>query len=167
MATPSRDEAISTLEAGQAELDALFGLLVENDLSQPGSIGGTDWAAKDLMGHIAFWEELALQALDAARAGRRPASENKSTEQLNQENQAETSQTSATELRARAASAHAALLGALRSISEAEWTAPPTWQNPEHDSLGVTLGGVLGATDRPFGHAYAHLDDLRAFVESR
>ena len=157
MVAESREEAIAILEAGQAELDSLFGRLVENDLSQPGAIAGTDWAAKDLLGHIAFWEELALQTLDHARAGLPPVADEKTADQLNAENQAEQAQTSATELRARAASAHAALMAALRNIPETEWS----------ESLGERLGGVLGAENRPFGHVYAHLDDLRAFVESR
>ena len=60
MPTPPRAEALATLEAGQDELDALFGQLTDTELSQPGTVGRSDWAAKDLLGHIAFWEELAL-----------------------------------------------------------------------------------------------------------
>jgi hypothetical protein len=167
MAPPSRDEAIAILEAGQTELDALFGRLGDEDFSMAGSIRGTDWAAKDLLGHIAFWEELALRTLDAARAGRPAEFAGKTTEQLNAENQEQYANTSATEQRARAASAHAALLAALQTVSDAEWSSPMAEPNPENETLGDRLGGVLGAPDRPFGHAYAHLEDLQAFVNSR
>jgi len=159
-----RAEAIAVLAAGQAELDGLFDQLDIDQLSRPGTIGSGDWAAKDLMGHIAFWEELALDTVDAVRAGLKPRVVEVETDQLNAENQAEQAARSAPELRARAASAHEALLAAIHSLSETEWTAALPWSEGNVGSLGDLLGGVLGAPDRPFGHAYAHLDDLNAYV---
>jgi hypothetical protein len=144
----SRHDALAVLEAGQGELDALFDELSDSELDAPGTIGAGDWAAKDLMGHIALWEELALETIDAFRGGLTPRVATASTDALNADNQA--------------ADAHAALLAALHSLTDAEWHAPPTWPNAEHATLCEALGGVLGAPGRPFGHAYAHLDDLRA-----
>ena len=171
MATPSRDEALATLEAGQDELDALFGQLTDVELSQPGTVGSSDWAAKDLMGHIAFCEELALETIDAWRAGQRPRVEDISgpagTDRANADNQARTAPQSPAEIRSRAASAHQALLAAIHSLSDAEWHAAAPYDTPSAPSLGDMLGGVLGAPNRPFGHTYAHLDDLRNYVRSR
>jgi hypothetical protein len=167
MAALTREQALAVLEAGQAELDTLFDQLSETELDEPATIGGGDWAAKDLMGHIAFWEELALQTVDAFRGGLTPRVARSGTDELNAQNQAEQAAHSATELRARAASAHAAVLATLRGISEADWHAPLPWPDARADSLGDMLGGVLGAADRPFGHAYAHLDELRSFVGER
>ncbi|MDQ3810721.1 MAG: DinB family protein [Chloroflexota bacterium] len=154
MAALSRQEAVAVLEAGQRELDAVFDRLSAADLEQPGALG--DWAAKDLFGHIALWEELALQAMDALRSGREPARGGESADEINARNHAEQAGKSAAELRARAASAHQALLAALRSLSDEEWQA-----------MGDRLGGILGAPGRPFGHAYAHIDDLRAYAQRR
>src|SRR5919199_1835168 len=143
MATPARAQALATLEAGQDELDALFG-------------------------HIAFWGELALETIDAWRAGRRPGVEDISgpagTDRANADNQARTAPQSAAEIRSRAASAHQALLAALRSLSDAEWQAPATYDAASAPSLGDMLGDVLGAPTHPFSHTYAHLDDLRAYI---
>src|SRR5437868_4364618 len=108
MATLSRHEALAKLDDGQQQLDALFDQLSNDQLTQPATIG--DWAAKDLMGHIAFWEELALRTLDLARAGQSALPPGATADVLNAQNQAEWSHRSATELRARAASAHEALL---------------------------------------------------------
>jgi hypothetical protein len=160
-----RPQAIDVLEAGQAELDGLFNQLDVEQLSRPSTIGG-GWAAKDLMGHIAFWEELALDTVDAVRGGLKPRVDGVETDQLNAENQAEQQAQSTAELRSRAASAHEAILAAIQSLSEAEWNAPLPWPDAREPTLGDLLGGVLGAPDRPFGHAYAHLDDLRAYVAS-
>jgi len=41
----------------------------------PATIGTGAWSAKDLLGHLAFWEELAAQALANWRAGQRPSAE--------------------------------------------------------------------------------------------
>jgi hypothetical protein len=158
----SRHDALAVLEAGQGELDALFDELSDSELDAPGTIGAGDWAAKDLMGHIALWEELALETIDAFRGGLTPRVATASTDALNADNQAAQAPRNAFDLRARAADAHAALLAALHSLTDAEWHAPPTWPNAEHATLCEALGGVLGAPGRPFGHAYAHLDDLRA-----
>jgi hypothetical protein len=171
MVAPACAQALATLVAGQEELDSLFGQLTETELSQPGTIGGSAWAAKDLMGHIAFWEELALQTIDAWRGGERPRVEDLSgpagTDRANADNQAQTAPQSPAQIRSRAASAHQALLAALHSLSDAEWQAPAPYQSPSQPSLGDMLGGVLGAPDQPFGHAYAHLDDLGSYVRER
>jgi hypothetical protein len=163
----TREEALAVLAAGQAELDAQFDRLSDIDLGGPGTLGGGDWAPKDLMGHIALWEELALQTVDAWRGGIAPATAEKDTDELNAENQAAQAATSVTELRARAASAHAAVLAVVHSLSDADWNAPLSWPNAEPVSLGERLGSVLAAPGRPFGHAYAHLDELREFCRGR
>jgi len=165
--TLTREEALAVLAAGQAELDAQFARLNEADLAVPGTLGGGDWAPKDLMGHIALWEELALQTVDAWRAGVAPASAEKDTDELNAENQAAQAATSVPELRARAASAHAAVLAVVHSLSDADWNAPLSWPNAQPITLGERLGSVLAAPGRPFGHAYAHLDDLRTLCRGR
>jgi hypothetical protein len=110
MVAPAHAQALATLEAGQEELDWRFGQLTETELSQPGTIGGGAWAAKDLMAHIVFWEELALETIDAWRAGRRPRVEDRSgpagTDRANADNQAQTAPQSPAQIRSRAASAH-------------------------------------------------------------
>jgi DinB superfamily len=163
----TREEAIAILEAGQTELVSLFGQLTEAELNQPATIAGGAWAARDLMGHIAFWEELAVEVIDAFRGGITPRAERIETDQLNAENQAEQARSSGFDQRERLGDAHAALLAALHSLHARDWHARPTWPDAHHASLGETLGGVLGAPERPFAHAYAHLDELRAFVDAR
>jgi hypothetical protein len=156
----SRDQALATLGEGQERLDALFNRLDHDQLAQPATIGGGSWAAKDLMGHIAFWEELALRTLDRCRAGLTPLPGDETTDQLNERNQSEQAALAPAQLRDRAASAHAALISALGTISDTEWHTP----TDKDDTLGDVLGGVLGAEGKPFGHAWAHLDDLQAYV---
>ena len=63
----SQDEAVQVLEEGYGKVHALIDRLPAGSLTQPG-IGGDKWTAQDLIGHIAFWENAALEALDAAVA---------------------------------------------------------------------------------------------------
>jgi len=161
----TRHEALATLEAGQNELDSLLNQLSDSDLDEPGTIGG--WAAKDVVGHVAFWEELAIQAIDSYRGGIAPRVAKLDTDDLNAQNQAEQAPRSIFELRARAGDAHASLISAIGTLTDHEWHAPLPWQDAEHASLAEMLGGVLGSEGRPFGHAFAHTEELSAFVASR
>ena len=73
MANTMQVEAIAKLRQGQAELDSLLARLSEAELTRTATIGGGEWSAKDLLGHIAFWEELASGFAGDWRAGRHPA----------------------------------------------------------------------------------------------
>ena len=75
MAGISRAEAIEKLHDGQSRLEILVARLSDEEMVEPGTIGGGDWSAKDLIGHIAWWEEIAMDALTDWRAGRRPSVE--------------------------------------------------------------------------------------------
>ena len=172
MPVPSRNQAITTLAEGQAALAALFAKLSDEEMTRPSTIGGGEWSAKDLMGHIAFWEELAVETLADWRAGRRPSVEyisdagEEGIDAANACNQARTAGESLDGVRARAATAHATVLQAIRAMSEDEWRARALYPNAGRATLAERLGSTLGAPAQPFGHAFAHLPDLRAYVES-
>ena len=68
----TRDEALAMLEDGQQKVDALVAQLSDEEQERPATIGGGDWSAKDLLGHIARWNEIAIEALGSWRKGERP-----------------------------------------------------------------------------------------------
>lgn len=166
-------EAISTLQEGGAAMGALFEALSDDEMTRPATIGGGDWSAKDLMGHIAFWEELAVRTLAEWRSGVRPEVESifdagmAGVDAANAGNLAETACLVLDEVRARARRTHDSLVAGIRGIGDDEWRAASTYPNPHSASLGELLGSVTGAPNRPFGHAFAHLPDLEGFVGSR
>jgi len=167
MAVPNQAEALKILMDGQAQLDALFSRLDEAALMRPATIGGGEWSAKDLIGHIAFWEELALEAIDASRAGRKPAvDEFKNADEANAHNQRNTAPQSLAETRKRAEAAHHAITAAIQAMSDQEWSAPLGGPSSQSRTLGERVGGILGGPRGAFDHAWAHLDDLSAYVES-
>jgi hypothetical protein len=107
------------------------------------------------MGHIAFWEELAIEAIEAHRAGRDPQVDAwPNADAANAENQAGTAGQSVEEIRRRAAEAHRTITSAIQQLSDEEW-----------DKLAERLAGILGGPTGAFDHAYAHLEDLRACVQ--
>ena len=148
---------------------SLFGNLTSEQMTRPKTIGGGDWSAKDLLGHIAFWEELALESLANWRAGRPPpteASEWPGTDAANARNQEQTTDQSLGEVRARAELAHTRLLEAIQALSETEWQAAPFYPDARATSLGDLLGRVLGGSNGLFEHADDHVAELRAYVDA-
>ena len=172
MRQPSREEAIARLEHGQAALQALFARLSAEEMTRTHTIGTGDWSAKDLLGHMAFWEELALESLAAWRAGRRPPTEGRSagewpgTDAVNARNQQQTATQPLDEVRQRAALAHARIFEAIRTMPLEEWEARAFYPQARAGSLGELLGRVLGGSEGPFEHAADHLPDLRAYVDA-
>src|SRR5262245_31819877 len=69
MSPATRKDAVDTLEDGQHRLDALFSTLSDDRFGRAGTMAGGEWSAKDRMGHIAFWEEIALATIDTWRKG--------------------------------------------------------------------------------------------------
>ena len=161
-------EAVATLDEGQARLDALLSRLEDAEVEEPATIGGGDWSARDLLAHIAFWEELALEAAAEWRAGRVPSIEavfrEKRVDTLNADNQQRSRDLTLAGVRERVAAAHLALRSLVSDMSASEWTARAIYQTERRQSLGMMLGAITGAPRRGFGHAFAHLPDLEAYA---
>lgn len=168
MARPTQTEAIDTLRQGHDVMMPLFDALSEADATKPATIGGGEWSAKDLMGHLALWEELAIEAVEAWRDGRIPRAESifnaDDVDAINADNFARTSAQPLEQVRARAREAHQRIVALIGSLSDEEWNSKPAYETERRKRLAEMLGAVLGAPKRPFGHAFAHEADLRARV---
>ncbi len=62
--------ALERIEASWRELTEALAGIPEERLTEPGVAG--EWSVKDLMGHIAFWDEQALLAAERHLAGQPP-----------------------------------------------------------------------------------------------
>jgi hypothetical protein len=167
---PSRREAIATLEEGHRSVSALLERLPDDRATAPGTIGGGEWSAKDLLGHLASWEEHALQALEEWRRGERPWVEDafrssSEVDRVNARTVAAKAPWSLGEVRADADRTHRALVDAIESMTDEEWNQKAPYPTERRSRLGNLLGSVTGAPRRPFGHAFVHMDDLRAYVD--
>jgi len=171
VSVPTRDQAITELDKGYHTVQQLCARLSAMQMARPATIGNGAWSAKDLLGHLAFWEELAAQAVADWRAGHRPSVEDlfdqQRTDVANAGNYERTSDQSLHDVVERARVAHRAIVAAISTLSDQEWSASPLYADPHAADLGDLLGGVLAAPSGPFQHASAHLEDLRAYVESQ
>ncbi len=165
---PTRQAAIDILAEGHEAVAGLIARLGQGDFARPATIGGGDWSAKDLVGHLTSWEEHALEALAAWRRGEpapiQRALRTPGLNPVNAENVALDRQRSTEEVLARFDEAHRRLVDEIQALPQATWDAPPTTRSRR--PLGVVLGGIVGGPAGEFAHASAHLPDLRAFVDS-
>lgn len=176
MTTPSRDEALATLADGQARVDQLLGHLSNAQLTRPATIGGGDWSAKDLIGHLATWEALALQTIQEWQRHEIPwverdegvfsAPATGKIDAYNARAVVEKEGQDMAEVRAEAERVHRDLIAAIDSVGDQEWAKTAFYPTPNgrRRKLATLVGSVLGAPQRPFGHAFAHLPDLEAYV---
>lgn len=168
----TRDDAVRLLDEQHAELAALFAELDEDAFVRRGTIGGGDWSAKDLLGHLATWEAFALDAVSEWRQGRKPYIAGLldggivGIDHVNALTVADKASLTWDEVRAGAEGTHAALVRLIGEMSDDEWNAKALYPAERRDHLGSLVGSVLGAPKRPFGHAFAHIPDLQTYVSS-
>jgi hypothetical protein len=164
--TESQEAAVAILNQGHDEVRALIGRLPAAWRARPG-LGGGQWSPKDLIGHLASWEEHALEALDHwSRGERAPIDGDLHVMGVNAVNARAVEARSALtydEVLHDAEVAHASVVRALGIITEAAWERPATSRGRK--ALGHRLGQILGGPTGDFRHAEAHLPSLRAFVE--
>jgi hypothetical protein len=172
VAQPTPHEAVRTLEEGHRALAELFDRLTDEQLEKPATIGDGDWSARDLMAHIEVWEALALQTLQEWRNATTPSIEDvfskgaDGVDSLNAERVQAKRGLSLDEVRIQCADTHRELIEELSHIGEEEWSAKAFYDTERRARLGNLLGSVTGAAKQPFGHAFAHLPDLEAYVST-
>ena len=162
----SREDAIRIGAHGHRSVEELLDRLDDDAFIRRGTIGGGEWSAKDLAGHLADWEEYALRTLDEWRSGLRPWFEDVDTDPVNDEAISRHLDEGAAHVRRRFTELHERLSSALAKMPEAEWTAPTFYETDRPRSLGEILGAVVGAPDGPFRHAEAHVGALRDYVST-
>ena len=166
----TREEALATLAEGRAAIAALVAKLDDEQFERPRTIGGGDWSARDLVSHLAHWEELAQEAAGEWRAGQEPSIErvfrDGTVDEVNAKNDAASRGLTAAQVRERAARAHAAIVATVTATSDEEWSRKGAYATERRETLGMLLASILGAPKRGFGHAFAHLPDLQAYVST-
>ena len=139
-----------------ALLDALGGM-DEDALDRKGLVG--DWSAKNVLAHIAAWEEWVVQALpERLASGTTPADFRERAEhedRFNAEEVAEREELTPSEQLMELERTRAALREELRGLPAATWQRRELW-----DTWNGTLSEYLH--DAIITHEQAHIDELRA-----
>jgi uncharacterized protein (TIGR03083 family) len=135
------DAAIQQIETDWQELMATVDGVPDEQLNTPGAAG--EWSAKDVLGHVAFWDADAADRLERLADGRPQADDDGEDWQVTNEREATArAGKPASEVRAELDGAHARVLAALRRLDEVD---------PEL---------IEGAT---WSHYRDHIGDLRAW----
>jgi hypothetical protein len=167
-----RQEAVDVLQEGHTSIMALADRLSDVDFARPATIGGGDWSAQDLVAHLTTWEEMALEALEQWRQGMKPTVETEvfgtegGVDDVNAKTVEAKRAHSAEQIREASVGVQETLVQQIGDMSDEEWNGRAPYQTERRRHLFELLGSILGAPKRPFGHAFAHVEDLRAYVES-
>src|SRR5262245_53443433 len=162
--TIERGQAVRILGDEHREIGALVDRLTP-ERAEEGGLGGGEWSAKDLIGHLTSWEEYALAAIGAWGQGTRAptahALQEKGVDAINREGVEMRRGRPYERIRREFDDVHGSLLEVLEGIPDDVWGAPASRRSPT--PLDEKVGGILGGPSGPFHHAADHLPDLRAF----
>jgi len=160
--TPSRDEAVRILVETRQVTDALVADLEPRQLDEIRGLGGGSWSIKDLLGHLATWEE---RGLFFAGVREHPGTaEPSTTDDFNRFHVERKSAWSPEEVVADSETVRAALIAAISDMPDERWREKIQTRTGK-SALGLVLGNVLaGAKYGLFAHDLAHYRDLKAAV---
>jgi hypothetical protein len=128
-------------ESWQEWLETLDGV-PENRMTEPGAAG--EWSIKDLMAHVAFWDDTAADAADARGAGKTP--EQFDWREANDREAALRADWTLAQSRAAMDAAHQRVLDALARYPE---LGPKFWESSTYE------------------HYQEHVADIRAWREKK
>jgi DinB family protein len=178
VAVVDRLEALKRLREGQHAVDDVLRGLSSKELQRAG-IGNDAWTAKDLIGHLATWEGLALRSIREFRSNRLPWPERKEgvfsapatgkISAFNVRMLRKKRAWSLGEVKKEARDTHRDLMAEIEALSDEEWKAKASYPTPNNRrrTLAALLGAILAGDTGAFRHEQSHLGDLSTFVRSR
>jgi hypothetical protein len=163
---PTRHRAVQVLRRSRAQTLDAIDRLPRAMLTRPG-LGGGEWSPKDLLGHLASWEEFALDAIAAWDAGERAPIDalwrSVSTTRINSQNVERKAPWPVSRVRRESERTLAELIAAIEGMTDARWNGPVTARGRK--PLGIRLGGILGGPKGLYRHDEAHLPTLLGYLD--
>ena len=162
---PTRAEAVEILVAAREPIEKLLDELDDKQMTKVTLLGGGSWSVKDLLGHLAGYEE---DATAIALAKPRPK-RFQGFESFDERNAADIEymrKKSLKVVRAGFEKSRAALVHAIEDMDDERWTAKVE-TGKGRSALGLVLGRFLvGGKHGLFAHDLAHARDLERSVEA-
>jgi hypothetical protein len=149
-----RESFLKALEASWRQLDDALDGLDDAAIAEPGVVEA--WSVKDLLGHVAAWEQLALRYIDQWRAG--AALDSPGGPAMDAFNAAEAARRRDLPLEAvreELAGTRRRLREELLALSDAGWDAV-VGGGEQPAPLSRWVGGALGGALGPATHAAEH-----------
>jgi hypothetical protein len=142
--------------------------ILERERARTSDLGGGTWSPKDLIGHLATWEEFALDALAAWERGERAPIDDLAysvpTSKINDQAVRRKASWTLPKVRRESERTHHELLEAISALPDERWRAPVTPHG--RSQLGKRLGAILGGPGGGFHHDAGHHKSLAAFVST-
>ncbi len=154
----NRQELLAVVEDSWRQVDAAIDGLDEAAMVEPGVV--ETWSIKDLLGHIAAWEQMALRHVEQWRRGETPGIGASSVDDYNASEAARRRDWPLPKVREEAAETRQRLRTMLESITDDEW-ATVVGEGERRGPLGDWVGGALGGPTGPGSHATEHAQHIR------
>jgi len=158
-----KDEVKAVVADSWRQVDAAVAGLDEAALDEPGVVGA--WSVKDLVGHVAAWEQRALCLITVGRSGAAPAETEEVAVDAYNAAEAARRSWSPVQVQTEAAGTRAQLRSALESLTDEDWALPlrvGTRTAPLGEWVGNALGGTL-----PGAHASEHAPEIWSWRAAR
>ena len=157
--TPPRAEAVAMLRACRAHTDHAIAPLTTKQRTTPTTLGDGTWTVKDLLGHLATWEE---RALDAIAGG--PPPPFATADELNAHELARKRTWSLAKVEREYDAVRTALVDAIEAMDDERWLDKVD-TGSGRTALAIRLGKLLvGGRHGWFAHDLAHRADLAKAV---
>ncbi len=151
----SKEEILNSLRTGRAELEAALAGLSAEQMLRPGTCGG-EWSVKDLMGHIAAWEQHLLADYARLFAGQpvREFAGDEEVDRINAATFARCREAPLAEMQAEFARSYRRVLAWVEGASEEQLARPYLY--------GMSVGEFIRIDT--YTHYAEHLPHLRELV---
>jgi uncharacterized protein (TIGR03083 family) len=161
---PSREEALRIVRDARARLTKLLDGFDDPQLEKPAALGGGSWSIKDLIGHLASWEERALSWFEKGGESEKPYPP---TDEFNAAEVARKAEWPLNRIQEEAIETHNRLLDSIEKTNDEAWAANVPVPGRGDHPLGFIVGMTLAGDEHGlFAHDLAHLSDVEAYVSS-
>lgn len=163
--TMSKADLLAALAAAQRQFDDAITGLDEAALVEPGVVGA--WSIKDLIGHVAAWEQLVIESVEQWWTGEAiPTPAWSSADEFNAQAAGRKSDWTLEAVRVDAAQTRRHLQAVLAQLTDDEWSRPVVIRDRERPG-GAWIGGALSGDDGPGTHAAEHARQIQAWRAAR
>lgn len=152
----TKESLLARLHAGRETFEAMLARVPEEQMQA--IILHDDWSVQDMLGHIAFWQELATSYFAALRAGQ-PPNPVTDLDALNERIQTDFRHLSLEEVREREQVAYQHILDMIENATEDELF------KPDHFPWTNNNPFMAWIADNTWGHYEEHLPELQTWLD--
>ncbi len=152
-----REEVITGYRADLARLLTAVSSLSEQERNQ--AVAG-DWSAKDILAHIAAWDRELVRGVEHLLAGQRPEFVSYVEDEFNARIVEAARYRSFVDVLADTQQAHAALIEALKQLTDEQWSSGSVYSWADHTAM--TIASLFSYRYRGETHYAGHAAEIES-----